>query len=616
MSNEKDTHSPEKEGGLHAPPGLGFPGKVWFWFHFLILVNLARLRFIILLAAIGLVIINWDWLVAIYEKWTRPAHEEHAAANIEYFCPMHPSIIRDNPKQKCPICFMPLSRRKKGDAQPVALPPGIVSRLQLSPYRVVLAGIKTWQVKAEPLVKEIVAVGSVEFNESGMKQVAARVKGRLDKLFVNETGQMVDEGDELALLYSPDLNVTMQNLVDAKRAGNADLLRIARERLELWGISPEQIEEVLRSGKANTHLKIHSPQGGHVLKKYVKEGQYVEEGSPLYDIVDLATVWIQAQVYEEDMVFLPTFHQPLRDAKKAKQVLQVTATTGSGETFHGGLTFVYPHVDQETRTVVARFEVKNPGHKLRPGTTATVKFKIPPQRLPVLHQAETEAWWQQTAVDGLRLALSPVRGLGAGLGPLLHAAGRRALLAQGRVLAVPDSAVIDTGDQKIVYREIAPAEYEGVLVQLGPRMLGPDDVSYYPILRGLETGDRVVTAGSFLVDAETRLNPAAGSIYFGGSGAHSHGGVNVRPSTPADSEAKVQAAFAKLSPTDRRLAEAQGFCPVMKDSRLGLMGTPVKVMVLDQPVFLCCESCRKGALANPKETLAKLQGLKKKGHPN
>lgn len=534
MSTEKEPQSPKQDGGSLASPELGFWGTVGYLTPFVIL---ARLRFIILLAVIGLVIINWDWLVATYEKWTRPAHAEHAArTNIEYYCPMHTTIVRDNPKEKCPICFMPLSRRKKSDAQPEALPPGVVNRLQLSPYRVVLAGIKTWEVQALTLVKEIVAVGSVEFNERGMKQVAARVKGRIDKLFVNETGQMVDEGDELALLYSPDLNVTMQNLVDAKKAGNADLLRIARERLELWGISPEQIDEVMRSGKANTHLKIHSPQEGHVLKKYVKEGQYVEEGTPLYDIVDLSSVWIQAQVYEEDMVFLPTFHQPLRDPKDEKKGLQVTATTGAGETFHGGLTFVYPHVDQETRTVVARFEVENPKHKLRPGTTATVKFKVPPQKVPLLQRAWTESWQQQSAVDSLRLAFSPFGGLGAGLGPLLQAAGQKVGLNQGRVLAVPDSAVIDTGDQRIVYREVAPATYEGVLVELGPRMRGPDDVSYYPILRGLEAGDHVVTAGSFLVDAETRLNPAAGSIYFGGSGSHSHGSANVRPSTPTEAD--------------------------------------------------------------------------------
>src|SRR6266852_2015702 len=179
--------SPSSEGGLHAPPGLGFPGTVWWWFHFLFLVNLARFRFIAILLVIGMVILMWDTIIAYYDKWTRPAAQQSAASSdFEYSCPMHPAVIRDNPKEKCPICFMPLSKRKKGDGKEEGLPPGIVNRVQLSPYRVVLAGIETWKVAYLPLAKEITTVGFVEFNESEMKQVAARVKGRLDKLFVDK----------------------------------------------------------------------------------------------------------------------------------------------------------------------------------------------------------------------------------------------------------------------------------------------------------------------------------------------------------------------------------------------------------------------------------------------
>ncbi len=105
----------------------------------------------------------------------------------------------------------------------------------------VLAGIQTWKVAYVPVSKEIATVGFVEFNERAMKHVAARVKGRIDALYVNETGQMVHEDEELASLYSPELNVTVQNLVDAKRSGSSELLRSARERLELWGISKDQI---------------------------------------------------------------------------------------------------------------------------------------------------------------------------------------------------------------------------------------------------------------------------------------------------------------------------------------------------------------------------------------
>jgi Cu(I)/Ag(I) efflux system membrane fusion protein len=116
---------------------------------------------------------------------------------------------------------------------------------------------------------------------------------------------MVDAGDELASIYSPDLLVTVQNLLDAKRSGNAEYVKSARTRLELLGISDDQIDEILKTGQANTHLRIRSPISGHIIQKYVREGQYVQEGMPLYDVADLSTVWIQAQVYEDDLPFLP-----------------------------------------------------------------------------------------------------------------------------------------------------------------------------------------------------------------------------------------------------------------------------------------------------------------------
>jgi Cu(I)/Ag(I) efflux system membrane fusion protein len=186
--------APDDGGGLHAPPELTGWRKAWWWFDFIILVKLARLRFVGILLVIGVVITQWDTLVAHYDKLTRSTSGEAAvASNVEYFCPMHPSVIRDNPRDKCPICFMPLSKRKKGTGEVAALPAGVVNRVQLSPYRVVLAGIQTWPVDYQPLTREITAVGYVEFDERGQRTVSARVAGRIDKLIANETGQMVNE---------------------------------------------------------------------------------------------------------------------------------------------------------------------------------------------------------------------------------------------------------------------------------------------------------------------------------------------------------------------------------------------------------------------------------------
>src|SRR5438093_8449032 len=118
-----------------------------------VLVPLARLRFLFILGAIGFVIVKWDDLLAQYEKHVPAAEDEHVAdPNHEFYCPMHPAIVRDNNKQKCPICFMPLSKRKKGENTDEPLPAGVVSRVQLTPYRVVLAGVRTVPVGYEPLM--------------------------------------------------------------------------------------------------------------------------------------------------------------------------------------------------------------------------------------------------------------------------------------------------------------------------------------------------------------------------------------------------------------------------------------------------------------------------------
>src|SRR5262249_37694849 len=150
---------------------------------------------------------------------------------------------------KCPICAMPLSQRKKADKTgDEALPAGVVSRVQLTPYRVALAGVKTVEVGYRPLFKEIRTVGSVEFDERKLARISVRPTGRsrIENLSVNVTGQSVREGGPLALLYSPALLTTAVTLLDAPRGGNATLERMNRSRLRLWGIDDNQIDDILQ----------------------------------------------------------------------------------------------------------------------------------------------------------------------------------------------------------------------------------------------------------------------------------------------------------------------------------------------------------------------------------
>jgi hypothetical protein len=169
--------------------------------------------------------------------------------------------------------------------------------------------------------------------------------------------------------------------------------------------------------------------------------------------------------------------------------------------------------------------------------------------------------------------------------------------------------VIDTGSRKFVYREAWPGAYDGVQVELGPRC-----GDFYPVVRGLEAGDRVVTAGSFLVDAETRLTAGVGSTYFGATGGPQSerrpAATEARPSMSEDEDAKVNAVLAKLSRVDRRLAEAQGYCPVLEGNRLGSMGPPVKLLLKGEPVFLCCKGCEAEAREQAERTLARVERLR------
>ncbi|MFQ5956826.1 MAG: efflux RND transporter periplasmic adaptor subunit, partial [Candidatus Brocadiales bacterium] len=306
--------------------------------------------------------------------WAAPEEAEY-----EYFCPMHPQVVSDEPG-KCPICGMPLSKRPKVSAMvgEEGLPE--VPLVQLSPRQVRLAGVKKEPVAYRPLTKTIYTVGNITYDERRLTYATAWVAGRVDELFVDFTGTEVEEGAPLVWIYSPDLVSTQQEYLLAletkEKMKNStlkeivkstdDLLEASRDRLLLWGITEEQIDGLAQAGEVQTHMNIYSPITGTVIKKDVLEGQYVEEGARMYTVADLTNLWMMAEVYEYEMALA-----------KLGQKVEITSTTFPGQTFIGEVSFIDPFINEATRSVKARVDVPNPDLKLKPSMVVNATIKVP-----------------------------------------------------------------------------------------------------------------------------------------------------------------------------------------------------------------------------------------------
>ena len=513
----------------------------WQKFRLVVKVVELRLRFIALMAITGLAFAYWDTLWNRYDKWMRPAAEMHAAVSgIEYYCPMHPQVVQGE-RGSCPICGMPLARRKQGDK--LALPEGTTARVQLAAFRVKQAGIETVDVSFTPLMETLTTVGNVGFDERRLTTIPSKAAGksRVEKLHVNFTGRQVRAGEPLAELYSPELHQAIQELLTAARRaapegsevrtaagrtffGDArELVRLSSEKLKRWGITQAQIDEILAQGKSDFTIPILAPVGGTVVKKNVVEGKEVPEGFPMFEIADLSHVWVQAQVFERQMSLV---HEG--------QAVEAIVEAYPGQTFRGVVAFIKPILDPATRTVEVRFDLENPGLRLRPNMFATVVLKTPVADSPAFQAKFAAATRSQQKGRTTNLTVDdqkncpvtsaklgsmgdpiPVEVEGrkvwtccAACPPKLHAQtamylARLAPPPRDEVLTVPESAVIDTGSRKIVYVEAEPGIYEGREVVLGARI-----GDRFPVLEGLAPGEKVAAKGAFLIDAESRLNPA------------------------------------------------------------------------------------------------------------
>ncbi|MDP1675915.1 MAG: efflux RND transporter periplasmic adaptor subunit [Bacteroidota bacterium] len=271
-----------------------------------------------------------------------------------YTCPMHPSVISDKPGA-CPVCGMALVKKSAlKDMSNDELKN--LEHVSLSSTQRVLANVATISVERMPLAKMIDVVGIVDVAETYQTTVSARFRGRIDKQYVNFTGSYIEKGQLLVEMYSPDLVSSQQEFILALDGNQQNLIEGMRERLRLnYGMTAEQIRQIEKTRTVRTAVQFYSPISGTVVLKQVQEGQYVDEGTVLYQLANLSKVWIYLDVYEKDIQFV-----------QKGQIVHITSDANPDEEFSGRVTFIDPVMSSETRTIRIRTEFDNRHGKLKP----------------------------------------------------------------------------------------------------------------------------------------------------------------------------------------------------------------------------------------------------------
>lgn len=447
---------------------------------------------------------------------------------------MHPQVKLPKPGD-CPICGMKL------------IP---LSQLTDEQARVAhQARIVTQPVTFRELAKEIRTVGKLDFNERRVAQISSRVAGRVDRVFVDFTGIEVKKGHHLVSIYSPQLVVAQtelfrtlerfQQATPERQQQERSFLDAARTKLRLLGILDEQIAEIERSRTELTHLTIYAPSGGTVIEKAIREGQYVAEGDMLYRIADLDPIWLYLDVYEYDLGWI-RYGQPV----------EVRLEAYPGEVFRGTVVFIDPLLDDKTRTVRVRVNLKNADRRLKPAmyASAVIRVQLQPDGTPrptglegkficPMHPEVVQDKPGQCSICEMPLEAVPkpqIQLPAQGITASPNAASK------GKVLAVPVSAVLDTGRRRVAYRKNKDGAFELVEVVLGPRaeaLNNNEFAGYYPVYSGLKDGDQVVVRGAFLLDSQRQIEGMPSLLYAEGRGPTNlhgdHGGQS--PTKPASS---------------------------------------------------------------------------------
>ncbi|MFO7964953.1 MAG: efflux RND transporter periplasmic adaptor subunit [Desulfobacterales bacterium] len=402
-----------------------------------------------------------------------PASEVHAAETglkagmvdpetgktIKYWvAPMDPAYIRNEPgKSPMGMDLVPVYE-EIGEGSESA------GTIRIDPVIIQNMGVRVAVVQRKPLVKHIRTFGRLIHDETRVTEVNTKYAGWIETLFVDFTGKAVRRYDPLFQVYSPEL-VTAQNeyLLALKqfetlkessfrdiRDGAERLLKASRIRLELWGLTPGQMKAIENRRNIIKSMTVYAPASGVVTRKNTRLGTYVTAGETLYEITDLSVIWVDVEIYEYEMPWV-----------KPGMSAQMTLSYIPGRGFTGTVKYIYPYLNEKTRTARLRLEFPNPDGLLKPGMYVNVD-----------------------------------------LTPALGESG----------LVVPQEAVIDSGVRKIVFVSHGNGKFEPREVVLGVET----ENHAFHVLEGLKQGEKVVTSAQFMFDSESRLREAIGKMLEAG----------------------------------------------------------------------------------------------------
>lgn len=361
-------------------------------------------------------------------------------------CSMHPQIRLDKPG-KCPICGMDLIPLKEGSSSEDSSATVDPNAIQLSDEALALANVQTSVVSNENPMKDLRLYGKIQPDERLMQSQTAHVNGRVERLWVNYTGESVRRGQTIASLYSPELYTAQQELLETSRMDNPQqksfLLDAAREKLHLWNLTDQQITALEKSGKVSPTVEIKATSSGTIIAKQVNQGDYINQGAVLFQIADLSRVWAVFQAYEDDLPFL-----------KPGNKIEFSVQAIPGKLFSGKISFIDPVINSTSRTAGVRVELNNRDGKLKP----------------------------EMFITGNVMA---------------------SLTQYKNQLVIPQSAVLWTGKRSVVYVKVSGTSVPTFLLR--EIDLGPSLSEAYVVLSGLVPGEEIVTNGAFAIDASAQL---------------------------------------------------------------------------------------------------------------